>query len=112
MRYLFRLFITGAFIFAISYYAPSLIFISSFAAALIASVLLGLFNLILRPLLLLILVPFRILTFGLSTLLVNVFMLYLVSFLMSPSFKIIGWWQAIVVALSISIVNSLSKPHS
>ena len=109
MNYLFRLLITAAAIFAISYYAPSFIFVSSFTAALIAAVLLGVVNLFLRPILLLIMTPFRIITLGMSTLLINVLMLYLVSFLMAPSFKIIGWWQAVIVALLISIVNSPSR---
>ena len=109
MKYLFRLFVNGAAIFAISYYAPSLIFVSDFTVALIAAVVLGVLNIFLRPLLSLLMLPLRIITMGLSTTLINVLILYLVSFLMAPSFKIIGWWQAMIVALLISIVNSLSK---
>ncbi len=112
MKYLLRLFITAATIFAIAYYAPSLIFISGISAALIAAILLGLVNLFIRPILSLLMFPFKIITFGLSTLLINVLMLYLVSFLMAPSFKIIGWWQAIIVASLIAVVNSLAKSGS
>jgi putative membrane protein len=71
-----------------------------------AAVLLALVNTYLRPLLLVLTLPFNILSLGLFTLVVNAALLKLVSWLL-PSFQLDGFWTAVGAALVISVVSFL-----
>jgi putative membrane protein len=53
--------------------------VTSFGGAVVAALVLGVVNAVLRPVLLLLTLPFNILTLGLFTFVVNAFMLYLVA---------------------------------
>lgn len=72
---------------------------------LIASLLLGLLNAFVRPILLLITLPFVIFTLGLFTLVVNAVLLYFVGALMHPHFQVDTFGFAFLGALIISIVS-------
>jgi putative membrane protein len=73
---------------------------------LIASLLLGVLNSVLRPLLLVLSLPLLILTLGLFTLIINAGMIYLVHLLL-PGFDVEGFWSAFFGALIISVVSLL-----
>jgi putative membrane protein len=70
----------------------------------LAGLLLGVVNAIVRPFALLLSLPALVLTLGLFLLVVNAAMLGLVA-LMLPGFKIAGFWTAIGAALIVSIVS-------
>jgi putative membrane protein len=72
---------------------------------LIASFLLGLLNAFIRPILMLIALPFLIFTLGLFTLVINAVMLYFVGWLLAPYFQVDSFRFAFVGALIISIVS-------
>ena len=55
---------------------------------LIASLLLGILNAFVRPILMLIALPLLIFTLGLFTLVINAVLLYFVGYLMKPSFSV------------------------
>jgi putative membrane protein len=78
--------------------------ISGFGAAMIASVVIGLFNAILRPILLFLTLPINILTLGLFTFVVNAIVLKLAASLLS-GFEIDGWGSAIIGAVVLSLVH-------
>ena len=69
-----------------------------------ASLLLGIFNAVLRPVMLLLSLPLLIVTLGLFTLVINALLLYLVSLLIH-AFHITGFWAAFWGALVISLVS-------
>src|SRR6266542_626243 len=71
---------------------------------LVASLLLGNFNALLRPLLFLLSLPLVILTLGLFTLVINALLLYFVGALVK-SFAVAGFWPAFWGSLVISIVS-------
>lgn len=71
---------------------------------LIASLLLGILNAFLRPLLLLLSLPLLIFTLGLFTLVINALLLYFVGNLWS-GFHVADFWSAFWGALVISIVS-------
>jgi len=75
-------------------------------AAIVGSILLGLVNAVIRPLVLLITLPINLLTLGLFTLVINGFMLWLVSILIR-GFDIQNFGTAILAALLITIISSL-----
>jgi len=78
--------------------------ISNFSSALIAVLILGLVNALIRPILLIFTLPINILTLGLFTLVVNALMFWLVSTIV-PGFNITNFWAAFWGALVYSIIS-------
>lgn len=82
------------------------IYIENLKALVLAALLLGILNAILRPVLIILTLPITIFTLGLFTLVINGFLLYAVSGMVS-GFEIASFWRAFLAALLISIVNAL-----
>src|SRR5580658_9922551 len=74
---------------------------------LLASLLLGLLNAFVRPLLMLLVLPLLIFTLGLFTLVINALLLYFVGVLMAPHFQVDSFGFAFLGALIISVVSIL-----
>ena len=72
---------------------------------LIASLLLGILNAFVRPILMLIALPLLIFTLGLFTLVINALLLYLVGALMAPHFQVKSFGYAFLGALIISVIS-------
>lgn len=72
---------------------------------LMASLLLGIFNAVLRPVLLFLALPLLVFTLGLFTLVINAVLLYVVGFLLRPHFFVDGFWAAFWGAVVISLVS-------
>lgn len=77
---------------------------NSAGALLGASLLLGIVNAFVRPILLLLSIPFIIVTMGLFILVVNALMLMLVAQIV-PSFSVDGFWNAFFGSIVISLVS-------
>jgi putative membrane protein len=71
----------------------------------VASLVLGILNAALRPILMLLALPLLILTLGLFTLFINALLLYAVGFLLRPHFYVDDFWSAFWGALVISLVS-------
>ncbi len=84
--------------------------ISTFAAALIAAVVIGLVNSFVRPVLRLLTLPLNFLTLGLFSFVVNGASLWVAS-LVSPGFVVQGFWSAIFGALLLSAVNTFLSQY-
>jgi putative membrane protein len=78
--------------------------IDSATTLILAGLLLGLVNAIVRPFALLLSLPALIFTLGLFLLVVNAAMLGLVAFLL-PGFHILGFWTAVGGAIIVSLVS-------
>ena len=78
--------------------------IDSASTLLLATLLLGIVNAVLRPLMILLTLPFTVLTFGFFILVVNAAMLALVSSLL-PGFDITSFRSAFFGALVVSITG-------
>ena len=70
----------------------------------LAGLLLGVVNAIVRPIALILTFPFTVLTLGLFLLVVNAAMLALVALLL-PGFHIMGFWPAVLAALIVSVTG-------
>lgn len=85
--------------------------VASTGVAVIASIVLAILNTLVRPIIKLITLPINILTLGLFTLIVNGFMVWLTSQVVS-GFVVSGFWNAVLVALVLSvfgvIINGLA----
>ena len=80
------------------------IYINGPATLVLAGVLLGLVNAVVRPVALILTFPFTIVTLGLFLLVVNAAMLGLVALLL-PGFNINGFWTAVLAALIVSVTG-------
>jgi putative membrane protein len=78
--------------------------IDSALTLVLAGLLLGVINAIVRPFALLLSLPALVITLGLFLLIVNAAMLGLVALLL-PGFRIAGFWTAVGGALIVSIVS-------
>ena len=92
-------------IFAVSYILTG-IEIDTFMTALIVAVVMAVLNVTLKPFLILITIPFTVVTFGLFLLVVNVLVLYAAEALID-GFHIAGFWWALAFSLLVSFVNSI-----
>lgn len=95
---------------AVSIYAVALLGIGvqvrSFWVALIAAIVLGLANLLVRPILLLLTLPINLLTLGLFTLVVNG-AVFLIAATLTPGFQVRGFWAAILGAFLVGVLSAV-----
>ena len=82
--------------------------VDGIVAALAAAAVLGIFNAVLRPVLLILTLPLTIVTLGLFALVLNGFMLYLVGSLVK-GFSVHGFWAAVFGAILLSLVSGLAN---
>jgi putative membrane protein len=87
----------------VAYVVPS-IQIASFGTALIAALLLGLINAIVRPLLLILTLPVTLLTLGLFIFVINGLMFWLASSLIG-GFAVGGFWPAVFGSMLYSVAS-------
>ena len=84
---------------------PGLVTIRSAGAAIIAALVLGLVNAIVRPVLLLLTLPFTIVTLGLFIFILNAAMFGLAALLTGKGFEVHGLWGALVGSLLVSAIS-------
>jgi putative membrane protein len=103
MRLILTWFINAAALLAVPYLIHS-VSVSSFGAALVAALLLGLVNTLIRPVLLLLTLPVTFLSLGLFIFVINGLMFWLVAQLVS-GFHVAGFGAAILGALLYSVIS-------
>ena len=87
-----------------AYIVPGFI-VSSFVAAAIAAVVLGLVNAIVKPILVLLTLPLTIVTLGLFLFVVNAITIWLAGAL-TPGFRVAGFGPALVGSIVLTLVGS------
>ena len=97
MRLLLRWLLSAAALMLIAYYLPG-ISVASFYTALIAALVLGLVNALIRPIILALTLPVNILTLGLFTFVINALLFWLVATVVK-GFSVAGFWPAFWGAL-------------
>jgi putative membrane protein len=93
-------------LYATTQVVPGISWGGSLARLLLAGAIFGLLNLIVRPLAMLLALPFIVLTLGLFYFVVNGLLLLVFSWFM-PSYRVDGLWAAILGSLVIMLVNWL-----
>lgn len=89
----------------ISSYLLKGVHVENYFVAMVVAVILGLANMLLKPIILLFTLPLNILTLGLFTLVINGFMVILVSRLV-PGFSVDSLWWGILFSIVLSFVSS------
>jgi putative membrane protein len=107
MYLLLRWLINAIAILGIAYYVPG-ISVSGFYAALIAALVLGIINALLRPILILLTLPVNILTLGLFTLIINAVLFWLTSTIVK-GFVVADFKAAFIGALIMWIISWLTN---
>lgn len=82
------------------------IYVRDFFSAFLAAAVLGVLNVLLRPILIILTLPITIVSLGLFMFVINAFLLSMASGVIS-GFEVHGFWTAVFGALIISFVNWL-----
>ncbi|HEV3153115.1 MAG TPA: phage holin family protein [Candidatus Baltobacteraceae bacterium] len=106
MHLVLRLLVNAVAFYLIARYVPGF-HVANFTAALIAALIFGIVNAILRPIVLLVSLPFTILTLGIFVLIVNALMFWLTA-LISPGVHVDDFKAAFIGALIMMIVSFLT----
>lgn len=79
---------------------------SSVGGALVTSIVLGLLNMLVKPILLFLALPINILSLGLFTLVINAFIILLAGRIV-PGFKVAGFLQAFIFGIVLAIIQMI-----
>lgn len=79
--------------------------LDGFGAAVLASFILAIVNVIIKPILVVLTLPITIITLGLFLIVINAIILMITQALMSASFVIDGFGTALIASVIISIIN-------
>lgn len=87
----------------VAYILPGIV-VSSFWSAMIAALVLGLINMLVKPVLILLTLPITIVTLGLFLLVINALMFWLAGSILK-GFQVNGFWWAVGGALFYSVIS-------
>jgi putative membrane protein len=105
MKLLLRLVISTLAILVAAHVVPGVV-VASTTTAIIVAIVLGILNTFLKPVLQILALPITILTLGLFYFVVNVFIIYLATYLVD-GFAISGFISALLFGLVVSIVSAI-----
>lgn len=105
MGILIRILVTALAAFLTAYLLPG-VHIDSFTAALILAVVLGLLNLIVKPILVILTLPVTILTLGLFLLVINALIVMWAGSIVK-GFSVDSFWWALAFSIVLSVISSI-----
>ena len=91
---------------AISAYLIPGVSVGNFFSIVVAALVLGILNAILKPILILLTLPVNIFTLGLFTFVINA-VIILIAGAIVPGFSVAGFWWAMLFSIVLSIFNSV-----
>ncbi|MBN6885336.1 putative membrane protein [Cytobacillus horneckiae] len=105
MKWLIGILINAILFMAIAGFFEESFYLSGFGAALGASFILSILNILVRPILIILTLPITVLSLGLFLFVINAVTLLITDGLMGSSFEIAGFGTAILVSILMSIAN-------
>ena len=105
MKLLLIWFLNALALLTVAYVLPG-IHVDGFTAALVAALILGLINTLLRPLLILLTLPVTVVTLGLFILVINGLLFWFAGSVLK-GFEVSGFWVGVLGALLYSIFSSV-----
>lgn len=105
MRLLLIWFLNALALLTVAYVLPG-IKVDGYTGALVAALILGLINMLLRPLLILLTLPVTVVTFGLFILVINGLLFWFAGSVLK-GFDVSGFWVGVLGALLYSIISSV-----
>ena len=107
MQLIFRLLINALAILAVAYFVPG-VAVTGFYTALIVALVLGLLNVIIKPILLILTLPITILTLGLFTFVINALLFWFVGTVIK-GFTVEGCVPAFIGALIVTVIGFVGQ---
>jgi len=107
MGLILKLIVNALAVFAAAYLLPG-VSVDSFLTAIIVAIVLGVLNLIVKPILVLLTIPITILTLGLFLLIINALMVLLCDSLVT-GFDVNGILYALLFSLVVSLISSVME---
>jgi putative membrane protein len=105
MKLLIRILITSGLVLLIANFMPG-VQVANFTTALIVAVVLGLLNIFIKPILVILTLPFTIFTLGLFLLVINAIIILLCDNIVG-GFGVDSFWIALFFSLVLSILQSI-----
>lgn len=105
MSILINWLISALIILSAAYILPG-VHVINFMSALVASLVLGIINAIIKPILIILTLPINFLTLGLFTLVINAVLILLVAKIV-PGFSVDGFWWALLFGIILSVASSV-----
>ena len=105
MKVIIKLLITAV----VAYFLPKILSgvqVAAFTSAIIFAIVLGLLNLIVRPILSLLSLPITILTLGLFSLVINALIILLAD-KFTEGINVDGFWWALIFSVALSVITSI-----
>jgi putative membrane protein len=96
--------IVNALIIMVAAYILPGVHVMNFWTALVLALVMGVLNVLVKPLLILLTLPITLVTFGLFLLVINALMVLLASHLVS-GFTVDGFWWALIFSIVVSLIN-------
>lgn len=81
--------------------------VHGFFDAFIVAVVMAILNRVVKPLLVLVTIPITVFTLGLFYLVINVILVYIASWIVSPGFEVHGFFAALLFSVALSVTNSI-----
>ncbi|MCT8140190.1 phage holin family protein [Anaerobacillus sp. CMMVII] len=106
MRWLIHLLVNSVVLVVVAGYFEGF-YLESVSAAIIASVLLSIINILLKPILVILTLPVTVITFGFFLFVINAITLMITASLMGDAFQISGFGMAIFASIIISLLTML-----
>lgn len=103
MKFLGKIIVNVATLFVVQYLVPGF-YLRDLAAAVVAAIVIGIINALIKPVLQIIALPISILTFGLAAFMINVLLLLLASYIV-PGFEISSFFTGVIASLVFSAVS-------
>ncbi|WP_053360563.1 phage holin family protein [Bacillus sp. FJAT-27251] len=107
MRWLIGIVINAVLFMAIAGFFKDAVYVAGFGAALGASFLLSILNILVRPILVILTLPITLLTLGLFLFVINGVTIMLTDSLMGSSFEVSGFGMALLTSLIMSVANMI-----
>lgn len=105
MKFLIKLVLYALAIWLTSYLLPG-VHVEGFVPSLLLAAILAVFNVTLKPLLIILTIPITIITLGLFLIVINAGIILLADYFI-PGTTIEGFWWAVLFSLIVSILNSV-----
>jgi len=103
MKILIKLALNTFTLLIVSYLVPGFYFVDLWTT-IVTAVVIGVVNTFIKPVLQIVALPISILTFGIAAFLINVFLLWGVSFIV-PGFEIESFMTAVIASIVLSLVT-------
>jgi putative membrane protein len=105
MNEILRFLLSGLAVLLTSYLLPG-VHVRHYGYALLAALIISIFNMLIKPILIVLTIPITVFTLGLFLLVINAVIILLVEAVV-PGFAVDGFWWALAFSLILAVFNSM-----